>query len=42
MKKINNENFKVLILKRKDKCLFLLAVNSKIKIDDTIVPIDPL
>ena len=43
MKKINNENFKDLKLRRKDKCLSLLAtVNSKIKIDDTIVPVDPL
>lgn len=41
MKKINNCNFKDLKLKRKDKCMPLLAMSSKIKMDDQLIPIEP-
>lgn len=42
MKKINNLNFKELRLKRSDKCLPLITMSSNIKVDNEIVPIDPL
>ena len=41
-KKINNTNFKELRLKRSDKCLPLLTMSSNIKVDNEIVPINPL
>lgn len=42
MKKINGKNFKEVKLSRKDKIIPLLASTSKIKVDDDIIPIDPL
>lgn len=42
MKKIDGLNFKEIKFKRSNKCLPLLAVNSKIKINNEIVSVDPL
>lgn len=42
MTKINNCNFKESQLIGKDKCLSLLTMISNIKIDNQIMPIDPL
>ena len=41
-KKINNTNFSDIKLTRKDRVIPLLSVNSKMKIHDDVIPIDPL
>lgn len=42
MKKVDGHNFKDIKLKRSDKCVSLLAVNSKMVINKEVVPINPL
>lgn len=42
MNSINNENFDSIKLSRKDKVLSLHAVNSKLKIGDQVIAVDPL
>lgn len=42
MKKIKGKNFKEVKSSIKDKIISLLASTNKIKVDDDIIPIDPL